>query len=286
MTSRTHETCRTADGLELCVHVWEPPEPRAQVLLIHGYADHCGRYAHVAEALVARGLAVVGVDLRGHGRSPGPRGHVERFDDYHNDALALVEHARARRPDTPAALLAHSMGGLLALDLMRVGGLTGLGSVALSSPFLGLDPTPSAPLRAFARIADRFYPRLRLPSKLRGERVCGDPQLRRAYDDDALGFRHVTVRWALEALRAIQRVQAHDYSAHGSLLIQAAGDDDVVDVRATRRFAQRSNLGARYIELEGYRHEIMNEPFGRRGGVIDCFADWLERDADPVRWGW
>src|SRR3990172_13210604 len=49
---------------------WTPKTPsRALVIFVHGFTEHCGRYEHVAQALVARGVAVHALDLRGHGRS-------------------------------------------------------------------------------------------------------------------------------------------------------------------------------------------------------------------------
>lgn len=276
----TPATCRTADGLELAVSAWVPARPRVAVVLVHGYAEHAARYAHVAERFAPRGLALIGADLRGHGRSPGVRGHVVRFEDYHLDVRAMLDHARARLPDCPQVLFGHSMGGLVTLDHLRAGLPQQVRGAVLSSPFLGLAQPPSALTQGFARLLDLVYPSFRLPSKLEGSRVCGDADLRRAYDGDPLRFGHVTVRWALEALRAIDRVHAHDFTAFGSLSILAAGDDAVVDVAATRRFAERAGLGSRFEVLAGYRHELVNEPAGRRELAIERIADWIEAAAD------
>ena len=72
----------SADGLQLSFRSWLPARERAVVLIVHGLCEHSGRYAHVARHLVARHYACYALDTRGHGRSPGPRAHVHRFDDY------------------------------------------------------------------------------------------------------------------------------------------------------------------------------------------------------------
>ena len=71
-------TMKGTEG-ELSVAVWDRPDPERVVVLAHGYGEHIGRYAHVAEALVARGSEVVGPDHVGHGQSEGERALVEDF---------------------------------------------------------------------------------------------------------------------------------------------------------------------------------------------------------------
>src|SRR5262249_41080239 len=81
------ETFRAADG-PTSVDLWAEDypsarqPPRASVLIVHGYAEHGGRYADVARRLAGAGFAVSTFDYRGHGRAGGPRGHCDRFTDY------------------------------------------------------------------------------------------------------------------------------------------------------------------------------------------------------------
>src|SRR3954453_20784097 len=93
------------------VRRWAAREPQRLVVLAHGYGEHIGRYAHVAEALVARGSDVVGPDHLGHGRSGGDRALVEDFESLVDDLRAVVQDARG---DLPVVLVGHSMGGLIA----------------------------------------------------------------------------------------------------------------------------------------------------------------------------
>src|SRR5437879_1282961 len=97
---------------------WEHTEadgtPRGVVLLSHGYAEHVGRYRDFAAHLTARGLAVAGIDHRGHGRSGGPRGHCGRFDELVGDLRMLADLAETWWPRVPRVLFGHSLGGLLA----------------------------------------------------------------------------------------------------------------------------------------------------------------------------
>src|SRR3954469_1543887 len=80
--------------------------PRGVVLITHGYAEHCGRYHEVAHVIIKAGWAALSYDVRGHGKSPGERGYVDRFAAYLADLTAM--HAAARQlvgADAPMILL-------------------------------------------------------------------------------------------------------------------------------------------------------------------------------------
>ena len=94
----------------LHLRLWSPSvKPRALVLILHGYAEYGGRYAHVAEALVKNGLAVLAPDHVGHGLSEGERALITDFglvvDDIGATATAAGEHLSGR---LPLILVGHS----------------------------------------------------------------------------------------------------------------------------------------------------------------------------------
>src|SRR4051794_4720466 len=75
--------------------------PRAALIALHGLGDHSGLYPMVGEALAPRGIAVSLPDLRGNGRSPGQRGHVDSWDELCEDLGALVRCTRTALPGLP-----------------------------------------------------------------------------------------------------------------------------------------------------------------------------------------
>src|ERR1700687_4935926 len=111
-------------GVPMHVRTWlAAGAPTRVVVIAHGFAEHGGRYAAVADRLVDQGLAVRVADHRGHGLSEGKRTSVVRFGEYVDDLTTVVARARARWPSLRVVLLGHSMGGLIALDLaVRPGG--------------------------------------------------------------------------------------------------------------------------------------------------------------------
>ncbi|MBP47048.1 MAG: lysophospholipase, partial [Myxococcales bacterium] len=101
----------THDGINLSLR-WDRVEsPVAHVVIAHGFAEYTRRQRHLAQALVKAGMSVLRYDMRGHGHSGGRRGHVERFDDYVDDLLEVVDVARSE--SLPLFVMGHSQGGLI-----------------------------------------------------------------------------------------------------------------------------------------------------------------------------
>ena len=86
-------------GVQFYFQGWQPETPpKAVVCLVHGLGEHSGRYAHVAAALNDAGYALLGFDLRGHGKSGGPRGHTPSYEALMDDIGRLLDEAASAIP--------------------------------------------------------------------------------------------------------------------------------------------------------------------------------------------
>jgi lysophospholipase len=274
--SCTPDQFTAADGLRLARLVWRPPdEARAAVAVVHGYGEHGGRYAQLAEELAATGLTVSAYDLRGHGRSAGRRGHVRRFVEYLDDTALFLDGARREAAGRPLFLLGHSMGGLIAASYAEQRPVDDLTGLVLSAPFLRLAiPVTGAKLFA-ARVASFVVPTLDVGNSLDASGLSHDGEVVDAYRTDPLNHSVATARWATEMLAA----QRHALSAAGSirlpLLVMVGDDDAVADPAAGRElFAAASSADKTLRRYPGYFHEIFNET-GRDVPVADLTA-WLQ----------
>ena len=90
--------------------------PSHVVCLIHGIGEYAGRFQRVAEYFNRAGIAVVSMDLRGHGRSEGKRGHCAPREEILKDIDSLIEYGKEFYPGLPIILYGHSMGGNIVLD--------------------------------------------------------------------------------------------------------------------------------------------------------------------------
>ena len=142
------ERCQTDDGPELHESGWLPEaEPTAVVVLVHGFIEHSGRYAHVADHLTQRGFAVYALDHYGHGKSDGHPGFVERFSVYLDGVDELLRKVRTEHPSLPLFLIGHSMGGLIAASWLPAH-QDEIRACVLSGPALKTDQAPPALLLA------------------------------------------------------------------------------------------------------------------------------------------
>ena len=122
---------RSDDGTQIRLARWNETGKK-DVLLVHGFSEHLGRYQHIAAFFADRGWRVTALEFRGHGKSEGKRGHVKRWVHLFEDLQAAM--ATVGRP---MALVGHSLGGLITLWSMMHPLTPRVNCVALSNPLLG-----------------------------------------------------------------------------------------------------------------------------------------------------
>lgn len=253
----------SADGTRLRIGQWGSGGRSA--LVVPGLAEHAGRYAHVAEALVARGWSVSVLELRGHGQSGGRRGYVDAWSDYVADLSAAASAIGAG-----FSVFAHSMGGLVTLEALRVGAIAPA-RVAFSNPLLGVALDPPRWKTGAASLLSRVWPTLSLANEIPVEEISRDPAVQAAYNADPLVYGTLTARWYVEMLAAQVRVHAHpDVGVPFRMFVGTA--DKICDPNTNRRFAEARQ--APVTSYEGMRHELVNE-IGKEQ-VIAEIGDWLE----------
>lgn len=266
-------TLRTKDGLHLHGVADRVANPRAALLIAHGFADHCRRYDEVVRRLNAAGHTCLRFDFRGHGRSEGARGHVYQFDEYRWDFAAAREWLEAEAPAVPRFVLAHSNGGLVALHALArtPGAIDGL---VLSSPFFGFQVKVPRLKAALARKMSALMPALALKTELDARTVSHDPEVVRSYATDPLVGRVASSRWYTETVRAHEEAPARARELRLPVLVQQAGDDRIASAAAARAVFERLGSPDRTFELyEGFFHEIWFET--NRDRPLAALERWL-----------
>ncbi len=263
-----------ARGLRIHHRSWLPTGPaRGIVVIAHGFAEHSGRYARVAERLVADGVAVHAADHRGHGLSEGKRTSVVRFDDYVDDLTTMVTQAKEERPSFKLILLGHSMGGLVALrfavrDASLVDGIVVSAPAACPGDVSRLKRTVGTVLSRVAPDATV----LRLPLN----RISRDPAVVDAYNSDPLVFRTpIKARLGAELLATMARVDAGLPAMQLPLLVMQGTSDALVDPGCGPQVYNRAGSRDKTLKMyDGLWHEIFNEPEGDH--VLDDLSAWVK----------
>ncbi|MEJ2534413.1 MAG: lysophospholipase [Gammaproteobacteria bacterium] len=270
---------RTEDGLALFHRAWTAERPRGAIALVHGLAEHSGRYEATGRFLADAGWSVFAVDLRGHGRSPDGarpgRVHVDRFVDYRKDVAALEGLVREHAGALPRFLMGHSMGGLITIDYLLARPAAFAGGI-VSSPALAPHPDalPPRPIVWLARLLSLLAPRKLFPSDLDPAYLSHDEAVVRAYVEDPLVSRRVSARWYVEMMKAMRTVHEAAPSLSVPLLLMQSGADRMVAPEAASAWAAAAPDGLVELEVwDGLFHEMLNEP--EKDRVRRRMTDWL-----------
>jgi alpha-beta hydrolase superfamily lysophospholipase len=259
---------RTAvDGTTLATQRWTTSSPRAAVVLVHGLAEHIGRYDHVATQLATRGFDVRGSDLRGFGRSGGERAYVEDFDQYTSDLVGDVTSAADL--GVPVVLLGHSLGGLVAA-LYAAGDHLQPDLLVLSAPVIEAKVPMMKVL--VARSLVRWFPKLEVSNGLKGEQLSSDPAVGERYFADPLVYPKSTLRLGVAFMEAMKRCRGQLDRITQPTLVIHSGSDTIVDPKFSERLG--GIPGSTRIVFDGLRHESFNEDGGSL--AIATVSDWIE----------
>ncbi|SOY39473.1 alpha/beta hydrolase [Cupriavidus taiwanensis] len=277
---------RMRDGTELLLRTWQPDparfaEPLGSVLLVHGLAEHAGRYQHVADLLCGLGLRVRAFDLRGHGASGGARMVAEHPDAYLNDLAEIYDAVVPGWHELPI-LLGHSMGGLIAARFATAR-VRPVRALVLSSPALAL--RLSRPALALHRVLLTLAPRLRVPNPIDARYLSHDPAVVAAYRADPLVQTTITAGVLEGFIHGMAQAQADAALLEAPTLMLVGGADRVVDPSGSRAFFNHAppDLCEQVWFDHGY-HEIFNEAQPLRGEVFAALTGWLQRRlASPQR---
>ncbi|WP_144156911.1 alpha/beta hydrolase [Paraburkholderia sp. BCC1885] len=273
----TRSTVTTRDGITLPLYRWPATGPRrATVALVHGLAEHAGRYAALAGRLNATGIELLAIDLRGHGRAPGRRARIDRFDDYLLDADALL--GVAAHDPAPLFLMGHSMGGaiaaLYAIERLPASGHR-LAGLILSSPALAPGRDVPRWMLTMSQIISRIWPGF--PAmKIDAALLSRDREIVKANRHDPLVHHGaIPARTGAEILLAMARIERGRADLRMPLRVYHGTADKLTEPDGSRAFGQHAGSPDKTLTLyEASYHETMNDLDRER--VIGELLAWIE----------
>lgn len=276
MTESTLSTFVASDGENIAIQDWPLAygrQLRGVVVLVHGLAEHAGRYDHVARRLNDWGFAVRGYDQYGHGESSGVRGGLPNDQRLLDDLADVLDSTRARmEPATPLILFGHSLGGLVAARFVSLQ-LRPVDALVLSSP--ALDPGLSVWQKLLLAVLPRIAPGLSVPNGLDPQLISHDPAVVRAYQQDRLIHDRISGRLARFIVDAGAATLACAPRWQVPTLLLYAGDDHLVSPAGSRAFAAAAPAGVVSAHcFETAYHEIFNEL--EREPVFEQLKRWLD----------
>ena len=267
---------KTFDGLQLFGQSWQPEDqPRAVICLVHGLGEHSGRYVHVADSLIQAGYTLIFFDLRGHGKSEGPRGYTPSYEALMKDISSLLEVANKQFPQLSSFLYGHSLGGNLVLNYI-LRHQPQLKGVIVTGPWLRLAFEPPRFKIILAQITNYIWPSFSQKSGLDTKAISRDPEVVYAYENDPLGHDHISARMFIGIYQAGQWALEHASEFSLPLLLMHGGADKLSSIEASKEFDRKIPKKCTFKIWDGLYHEIHNEP--EREEVFKFLIDWLDKE--------
>lgn len=271
----TNSSFSAADGLDLFYQSWVSSEPKGIVVLAHGVGEHSGRYQNIIDKMEGQGISFYGLDHRGHGRSEGKPGHINRFTDYTSDLKRFMEIVRYEQPDHPIILMGHSMGGLIAFHY-ALQYPEDIEALILSSA--GLIPVVPVPAwqQAMGRVLSILAPGFTMSTGLDAAGLSHDQCVVTDYLHDPLVHDKVSARWFTEFIKAGQTALQQAGKLTMPLLIIHGQDDPIVDHRGSLQTVESAASPDKTCHIfAGLLHETMNESPAQREEVLDKISEWI-----------
>lgn len=272
----TRLTFPASDGEPLQYKCWLPEgDFKKIVLLMHRGHEHADRWDVVVPKLAMPGTAIFAWEARGHGQSPGRRGHAPGFMTYVRDLEAWVsflseKHGIAREN---FAVVAHSVGAVIA-SAWAHDYAPPLSALVLATPAFEVKLYVPFAL-AGTRLMLKLKPDATIKSYVKGTWLTRDVEQQKAYDADTSISKDISARILIELFDASKRVINDAAVMHQPLLLFSAGSDSVVKQSAHVRFFENSGAAVKqHVILPGARHAIFHDLC--RDDVCETIRQFIE----------
>ena len=273
-------TFKSEFGCNLQTYIWKPKNPNGVGLyLVHGYAEHCGRYKHVAKYFTDEGFTVYGIDHYGHGQSEGKRALITNIEFIVLDIKNWIESEKKSNAKIDRHfVLGHSMGGLLTSFLVKsfpelVDGFM------LSAPLIYSANVPPKIIIRIGEFLSKFLPNLPIVP-FNGEDISRDKAVVKAFLDDEFTYKgKLKIGTGAELhKRGGEILQIADKIVH-PCWVGHSSTDRITDFEASKKFFDLlGSVDKTFQKYDGLSHELLNEPEKRV--VMGQMLTWLKKRAN------
>ena len=266
------------------IYCWAAPPvsglPSAKFVIVHGFGTHSEslHFCFLRDHLTGRGFAVYGFDLRGFGRSGGRRAYVHRWQDFRDDLHRFVKTVEQDSSPAPLFILGVSLGGLIAVNF-ALHHPEGIRGVIAMSPAFDVSGVP-AWRRMLLRALSKTLPTLALKTGLDVNRLARDQEAQRAFLNDPLRQKKMTLRLASETIAAMAETAELLPNLNLPLLVLHGSADVIIPPVAGKRLHELAGSADKELRLfDGAFHILNMEP--NREEVFDYISSWITMRRGP-----
>nr|CAB3263812.1 monoglyceride lipase-like [Phallusia mammillata] len=256
---------------------WKPAgEPRALILIIHGFGEHSGRYSIMAPKFTELGFLVFSNDHYCHGESDGYRLDIADYQVFLRDLKQHCSIMKEKYPNLPLFVLGHSMGGALAClfvhqnpDLAK--------HVVLSSPMIAKNKELTRTKLFLMRLFSSTFPHMPVGS-LDTKLISRDMQQVKKYDTDPLVYHNkVLLRTAISISELFDDTEKILPEITFSFFVLHGDRDGMCDVSGSKMLHELAKSTDKTIKIfPGGYHELVHDIEPTSSEYASCIVDWLK----------
>lgn len=264
----------SADGTKIAFRAWPIAGAQVTFAVVHGLGEHAGRYERFALGMAKHGFGTYAADLRGHGNSPGRRGHVDSWSQWTDDVSGFVAYV-ASVTGGEVVPLGHSFGGATVLSAVLGGKLSSTRRFIVSSPALKVKVKVPAWKIKLGTTASKVLPKLALDNEVDPTLLSRIPEVVEAYRTDPLVHSKISSRLYTEWLAATRDILNRAGEIKVPFLILAGTKDGLIDPEGSKELHAKAPAVSELGLLEGRYHEPFNDRDNEE--VFTLIANWLAK---------
>ncbi len=260
--------CR--DGIKLFYKRDIPEGAIANIIINHGFAEHCDRYDYVTKKFNQEKIGVYRYDLRGHGRSKSKKGDIKSFMDFVNDGDEMVSLAKEEYPEMPLFMLGHNMGGFITC-LYGIKYPSRLEGQIFSGAAVKRLPQVEGIKGDLYKLINIFLPKMKIKNQLSKD-VCSVVE---DYEKDPLVLKQVTLNLYVQFLvKGVDWIEENIEKYNYPCLITHGEKDKIVPKEIAIYLYNSISSDKKEIKIyDDLYHEILNEK--EKDKVLSDMINWI-----------
>ncbi|AMO67520.1 alpha/beta hydrolase fold protein [gamma proteobacterium BDW918] len=269
------ESFTNANGLNIHTRSWSVSQAKAHVVIVHGLGEHGARYQALAETLNNSGYNCYALDHPGHGLSDGKKGHIDNFSMFIDTTVEFIQRVRATAPELPCFMIGHSMGGVIATNVL-IQNPELIDACVLSGPALATDEAVGPLLKRILKTIAAVFPRLPVfavdPSL-----VCSVPEVVAEYREDPLVLSgRGTANLIVEILAGSVQAMAGAKSINTPMLLLHGEQDALAHPKGSQMLYDTiASTDKKIVIYPKLYHEIFHEAC--KYEIYADIAEWLNK---------
>ena len=272
LSENTLYTISASDGINLFVRDYSVKDSNKAILLIHGLGEHSGRYSNIIQDFNDKNISVFTVDIRGHGKSEGKRGHSPFYEQLISDIQYFIRHVTNKNSNKQYFLYGHSMGGNLVINYSLQNDEKINGIIA-TSPCIKPAIKPPKIKLLMAKLFQKLIPSLTLNNGLDINGISRNLQVVEDYLNDPLNHDQISVQLGLDIISSGIYALENSRNISVPMLVFHGEKDRLTSYNSSKELVDNSGSNVKFIGFEDAYHEIHNEP--EKEELLKNIFDWI-----------